>query len=99
MASGLYQNGKPSSHNRLGITGQRNGLYQNGKPSSHNRLGVTGPKKWPLGFTKLESPAEAIIGWVSQDQKKRSLGFTKMESPAAAIIGWVSQDKKMGSGL
>ncbi len=47
--------------------------------------------KWPLGFTKMESPA-AIIGWVSQDKE---MGFTKMESPAA-IIGWVLQDQKNG---
>ncbi len=83
MASGLYQNRKPNNRNRRGITGNEHGLWAIRKWKAQqqpNRLGITGQKTWPLGFTKMKSPAAAIKGWVSQDKKNGLWVFRKWKA-------------------
>jgi hypothetical protein len=51
-------------------------------------------EKWPLGFTKIESPT-TVIGGVSQETNMAS-GLYENGKPSSSQIGWVSQDKKHG---
>jgi len=75
-------------------------LYENGKPSSsHNRLGITGQKKGPLRFTKMESPAAAIIGWVSQDKKNGLWALPKSKAQQRPYRLGITGPKKKASRL